>query len=168
MASMYDIQADIAKFFEAVDNGDLVTDESMDEALSAMMEDLALQEADKADGIAYAIRKQNAAIAFLSEEGKRIAAKKKAQENALNRLKQRTLQAFELAGISKVKGNSSTLSVKVTPSIMLTIDAKELPEEYQRVKTTVEADKTLIKEHLNAGVIIEGASIGFGRSLMMR
>lgn len=168
MTSMYDIQSKIANFFEEVDNGDFETDESMDDALAMMMEDLALQEADKADGIAYAIRKQNAAISFLAEEGKRIAAKKKAQENALLRLKQRTLQAFELAGITKVKGNSSTLSVKVTPSVLLTVDAKELPEEYQRVKMTVEADKVLIKEHLSAGVIIDGASIGYGQSLLVR
>ena len=94
----------------------------------------------------------------------------------LEKDKSRFLKAIEfgekairanLAEGEKLKTDEVSVSWRKSESVIV-VDAAFLPEQFQRVKTTIEADKKALKEALTAGAKIEGVSIETKNSLVIK
>jgi len=67
----------------------------------------------------------------------------------------------------KLKTDDVSVSWRKAEAVIVT-DAAFLPERFQRVKTTIEADKKALKEALTAGEKIAGVSIETRHSLVIK
>lgn len=67
----------------------------------------------------------------------------------------------------KLKTDDVSVSWRKSESVIVS-DAAFLPEKFQRVKTTIEADKKALKEALTAGEKIEGVSLEARQHLVIK
>lgn len=67
----------------------------------------------------------------------------------------------------KLKTDDVSISWRKSESVIVP-DAAFLPEKFQRVKTTIEADKKALKEALTAGEKIEGVSLETRQNLVIK
>jgi hypothetical protein len=149
-------------------------EEAGGEATDEVMEELAISRENfqhKAEGYAKLILKWESEIDTASAEIKRIQSIKKTKENAVERLKDTLKTALLVFGQEDAKGVKRfetplvKLSTRRSTSIEIT-DENALPEEAFVIKK--EVSKTAIKEMLEAGAEIEGASVKENISLQIR
>ena len=149
-------------------------EEAGGEATDEVMEELAISRenfAHKAEGYAKLILKWDSEIDAAAAEIKRIQAIKKTKENAVGRLKETLKAALIIFGQEDSKGVKRfetplvKLSTRKSTSIEIT-DENALPQEAFVIKK--EVSKTAIKELLEAGAAIEGASVKENISLQIK
>lgn len=149
-------------------------EEAGGEATDEVMEELAISRenfAHKAEGYAKLILKWDSEIEAASAEIKRIQAIKKTKENSVGRLKETLKAALLIFGQEDAKGIKRfetplvKLSTRKSTSIEIT-DENALPQEAFVIKK--EVSKTAIKELLEAGAAIEGASVKENISVVIR
>lgn len=165
-ASLWNLTSDLAAIEEALmENGGELTPE-IEEALNANTEALAT----KIDGYAAVIRKQDAFLAAIDAEIKRLQALKKTRTNAAKSLKQYLLDAMQMHGIRKIEGATCTASLRKSTALEVydeeevigpywpAIDAltKKLPEWI-----TVKADisKPALRQAIEDGKPYDGAAV---------
>jgi hypothetical protein len=136
-------------------------DGEVDDAAEQLYEYLALKMATKADDFGRYLRTREAIAASISEEEKRLAARRKALENHIERLKRYAVMALRHMDRPKVQGDTFTLAIQKNPaSIKVNVGAEELPEEYVRViPAKIEADRTALLTALKAGKQIAGVDL---------
>jgi hypothetical protein len=146
---------------------------------TAQLEALINAEADnrkavetKADAWCWAIDHIRAQAANRAEHARRLAELAKAAEHQAEVLQDRLIGALQKVDPDettwtlpehKITSRRST-SVELDPDLQ----PADLPEEYQRVKTTYSADKTAIAAALKAGTTIDGAQLIERRSWTIR
>lgn len=144
------------------------------EATDELMEELAISRENfqhKAEGYAKLILKWESEVDVAAAEIKRIQAIKKTKENSVARLKDTLKAALLIFGQEDAKGVKRfetplvKLSTRRSSAVEIT-DESALPEEAFVIKK--EVSKTAIKELLEAGAEIEGASIKENISLQIR
>lgn len=149
-------------------------EEAGGEATDEVMEELAISRenfAHKAEGYAKLILKWDSEVDAASAEIKRIQAIKKTKENAVGRLKETLKTALLIFGQEDSKGIKRfetpliKLSTRKSTSIEIT-DENALPQEAFVIKR--EVSKTAIKELLEAGAAIEGASVRENISVVIK
>jgi hypothetical protein len=149
-------------------------EEAGGEATDEVMEELAISRenfAHKAEGYAKLILKWDSEVDVASAEIKRIQAIKKTKENAVARLKDTLKGALLVFGHEDAKGIKRfetplvKLSTRKSTSIEIT-DEQALPQEAFVIKK--EVSKTAIKELLEAGAAIEGASVKENISVVIK
>lgn len=149
-------------------------EEAGGEATDEVMEELAISRenfAHKAEGYAKLILKWDSEVDAAAAEIKRIQAIKKTKENAVGRLKETLKTALLIFGQEDSKGIKRfetpliKLSTRKSTSIEIT-DENALPQEAFVIKR--EVSKTAIKELLEAGAAIEGASVRENISVVIK
>lgn len=104
-------------------------------------------------------------IKGVSEEIKRLQARKKSLEGELNRLSDRILIGLNAIG-GKLKTALFTFSVRHDTSIVIADDAK-IPPEFLKIETSVKKDD--LKKHIQeTGEIFDGVSFKETESLIVR
>ncbi len=125
------------------------------EDTEALERELAGKLALKGDGYGDFILDRETRAAALKAEEQRLAAKRRALENQVERVKRYAEQALQLMDRPKVEGERWTVSLaKNPPRVVLADDAlpELLPPGFQRViPAKVEADLTAIKDALRLG-----------------
>jgi hypothetical protein len=122
----------------------------------------------KADAWCWAIDHIRAQAAARADHARRLAELAKAAEHQAEVLQDRLIGALQRVDPEqttwKLPEHSITsrrvTSVELDPELL----AADLPEQFQRVKTTYTADKTALKAALAAGQTIDGASLVERRS----
>jgi len=151
-----------------------IIEEAGGEATDELMEELAISRenfAHKAEGYAKLILKWDSEIDAAAAEIKRIQAIKKTKENSVGRLKETLKAALLVFGQEDAKGVKRfetplvKLSTRKSYAVEIT-DENALPEEAFVIKK--EVSKTAIKELLEAGAAIEGASVKENISLQIK
>jgi hypothetical protein len=169
MKSLFAIQQDYLQIInELEDNGGELTDE-ISQALAITRDDLAV----KAQNYHAIMSNLEADIAQAEAEIKRIQQYAKAKQAVYDRMYAALLQALLLFGEEDKKGikrlEVGTLRLSTRRSESTAVESIEaLPEQYKRVKTVVEADKTAIKKALQEGVEVPGCSIEPKYSLVIK
>ena len=152
MASIYELAQEFNQLWMILED-ELVDDDALLGAFETATEDLTI----KMENCCKYIKNQEAVIAGLKEEEKRINAKRKAAENAVERLKVLMKMAMDTAGYQKLPCGTFTCSIQANPKKVV-IDEQyieNVPEEYLKYAEP-EIDKKKLKEHLEAGVDLEG------------
>ena len=145
MPDVFHAGATIAAILNAAEDGEL-TDEQEQQ----------IQEAcGSLEGYAEWLRdQQHAAEGRISVRKARIdqlRAANAADERQVERRKARLLAAMLAAGIPKIKTPLVSVHTRATASIVVECDVSTLPACFQRVKTTVEADKIALRAAADAG-----------------
>ena len=165
MANIYEIKNEFNTLWSILED-ELVDDEALMGAFDTATEDLT----DKLENCCKYIKNEEAVIAGLKEEEKRLHERRQAKENAIERLKKLMKEAMETAGEKKIQCGTFTTSIQNNaPSVVMDEQYIEnIPEEYLRIKEP-EIDKKKLLEDLKAGKDLEGlAHLEVKQSLRIR
>lgn len=114
---------------------------------------------DKAVGYAYVIKSVENDIAAVDAEIKRLNDRRRGLTSNRDRLKQALTDAFQAAGINKVKTPTLTVWIQASTSVHVPDDYRQLPPQFVTKKVTHVVDKRSIKAALEAGTTVVGADI---------
>jgi len=141
------------------------TDEVSDELLSAAIGDIE----KKGENVCHFIKNMESTVDVFKAEEKRIAARRKAFENTITRVKQYAKECMDLMGAEKITAGTFTLGIQNNPPSLEITDEAAIPNAYKIViPATTTPDKDRIKADLKAGIEIPGAVLTVGRSLRIR
>lgn len=133
------------------------------EDTEALERELAGRLALKGDGYGDFLHDRETRAAALKTEEQRLAARRKAIEQQVARIKRYAAQAMQLMDRPKVEGERWTVAlVKNPPRVVLNDDVvpELLPPAFQRtIPAKVEADLNTIKEALKLGDALEFARL---------
>lgn len=168
MPTMNEIQHEIGNLFSVLEDLDEEQVEEKMPALLAYADELAVQESRKVDGIAYALRREQAGVEFLKAEEARIRVRRQAKERALFRFKDHVRNVFQVNGLQKVKGESSTVFLRKSESVVVEGNPQDLPSEFVEQRIEYRPRKAEIKKALKNGTAIPGASLLERQSINFR
>ena len=117
----------------------------------------------KCEGYVSVIGQLKSKSELLKKEAKRLLDAARTYDKSVERLEDNLLSSIVQLG--SVKTNFVSISTRRNKSVEIAEDA-ELPLEYQRIKT--EPNKTAIKEALESGIDVPGATIVEKFSLLIR
>lgn len=116
-----------------------------------------------------AIRNLEAEAEAFKKEAQMMKQKSDRAAKTAERLKENILTTLRVRGIDKRQFGNFTAAVRRNERVIVQEDMLEqLPDDFKRVKTTIEADKTALKTALKAGATIEGVSIVDSYSLNIK
>jgi hypothetical protein len=146
MPSLYEIDQAIMNCCDA-ETGEIIDPEALDTLL--------MQRDDKLEAVACWIKNlQSDAQAYKAEKDA-FAARQRAAEKKLESLKRYLSDALQGQKFSTAK-----CAVSFRKSVTVEVeDVKFVPAEWVRVQTSVEPDKTAIKEAIKAGHEISGCKL---------
>ena len=167
MNSLYEISNELREVYNKLENGegvDLETGELSDELINALEVSQAnLQQ--KGIDIGYVIKSFDDEIELYDKEIKRLTERKKALQNAQDRVKTSLKNAMEEFNIVEIKGQTLKISFRKSESVEID-NVDLLDERFKRVK--VEPDKTAIKQAIKQGEQVEGARLVENNNLQIR
>lgn len=154
MAKLYEIVADLQEFIEL--NEGLEDEQAYQDTLEGLQGELD----DKVEQWCHAIKNQEGERDAIKAEADRLRAKAASLDKQVDRMK-RTLQMYMAAANRKKAGNTIKASIVKKgglPPLVLTIDPKDLPFDFQKVK--IEPNNEAIRDALEQGKEVPGAELG--------
>lgn len=159
MASLYELTG----VFKQINDMEGLDEETKADTLDSI--DWTDQFEEKVENTAKVIKNKEASKKLIKEEIDRLTARYKSLDNDVVWLKRSMQKAFEITGHEKVKGLLFTVYMaKNQPSVI--VDEDLLPKKYFVIAK--KPDKNAIKELLNAGKKIKGATLQESRSLRIK
>ena len=159
MASLYELTG----IFKQINDMEGLDEETKADTLDSI--DWTDQFEEKVENTAKVIKNKEANKKLIKEEIDRLIARYKSLDNDVVWLKTGLKGAFEITGHDKVKGLLFTVYLaKNQPSVI--VDEDLLPKKYFVIAK--KPDKNAIKELLNAGKKIKGATLQESRSLRIK
>lgn len=164
MANLYEISQDLIGIEEIIENAE---GEERQQA-EGIKEIIKKELENKAENIAYYIRNTESNIEQKKAEEKRIKESRQADEKRLKNFKNYVIEVFAELNKKKIETSIGKLSVRTSKAVEVSADVNTLPEQYKRIKTTVEADKKALKDAIKAGEHIDGVELVENYSLGIR
>lgn len=158
---LYELTDERLKLLEMLEDED-VSEEAIMETLELNFLDIK----DKFDGYGKILRQMQADREMLKAEKMRLAAKEKAVDNGIERLRNYMLNAMLLMDETKVKTELFTVSVTTRVKPVVTIEPRLLPEQFKKVE--YKADNKEIEEYLKAGNEVDWAHLEQVKGLTVR
>jgi hypothetical protein len=125
-------------------------------------------EVQKVDGISHMLAHFESQAQLAAEESKRLQARRKAFERSGERLEGYVRRAMELAGVKKLEGQTTTLSLRVAPASVLITNFDAIPAEYKVIRTEIVINKDAVKKALRGGAEVPGADLSKGNLYLVR
>ena len=161
MATLYELTEQYTELLNAIETDDpkLLEDTI---ASTGINEDLN----KKFEGYGQVINQAKADMNEVFEEIKRLQTKKRTYDNNIKRLKQALIDSLAAVGKDRIKTPLFSFSIKNTRAVDVT-SIKDLPVDYL-VPQPSKPDKKAIKEAIESGQDVPGATIKFNESLAIR
>lgn len=121
---------------------------------------------EKINSYCIVINQQKADIEEISNEIRRLQARKKVAENGVERMKTALDNFMKSTGQEKKKTALFTVSYRKTEMVNV-IDMKKLPEQYKKYREP-EPNKVAIKSALKDGIEISGVEIVMNKTISIR
>ena len=163
MPKLQDIEHEIGNILAVTEELD---EESQPGAVEYLQE-LALQEEDKIDGIAYAVRKRQADIEFLKEEERRIKGRRQSMENRLAEFKDYLCWIMQENELQRLKGRKGTIYLRTTMATEIK-SLSDLPSEYVETRVEYKPLKSEINKAVKDGAEIPGVEVASKQSVIIR
>jgi predicted nucleic acid-binding Zn-ribbon protein len=157
--NLFNINEDIFRLHQQIE-------ENGGELTAELEEQLTITENDresKCEGYVSVIRQLKSKSQLIKDEAKRLLDAARVYDKSVERLEDNLLSSVVQLG--NIKTNFVSISTRRNKSVEIADDA-ELPLQYQRVK--IEANKTAIKEAIESGIDVPGATIVEKFSLLIR
>ena len=159
MATLYELTGT----FKRINDTEGLDEETKADTLESI--DWSNEFEEKVENTAKVIKNKEASKKLIKEEIDRLTARYNSLDNDVVWLKKSMQEAFEITGHEKVKGLLFTVYMgKNQPSVV--IDEELLPKKYFVIAK--KPDKNAIKELLNAGKKVKGATLQESRSLRIK
>ena len=149
--NLYQLHEGYLNLVEVLENAG--EDDNLRELVNNSLNEIEDSIKDKADNVVRFIRNLESDVNAIKEEEKRLVEMRKKREKQVENLKQYLFDFTKVADGQKIKGSIFTVSIKKNPASVVVDDLEAIPEEYKRVKTVIEADKTLLKKALKDGEV---------------
>ena len=162
MNSLYDISTQYSAFLSAVEAGEIPED-----AISDTLAGLDGELEEKVDNIACIIKQLNAEADAIKAEKDALNERQQTKVHAADRLKEYIRQSMSLSGKKKIETARNCVSIgkPVTKAVITDLDALKdygyVWKPYDYTKET-NVDKTALKEALQAGTVVPGATLEDG------
>lgn len=150
-----------------------VLDEWDDESITGEVKNAisAIYESDVpaavADGIEY-IKKQTAFIDAIDKRMDELKALKQSRKNRLERVRRGYCDFLVEVGKKKIETPCGNMTVTAPTATTVIDDIDKLPDEYKRTTIKVDADKTAIKQSIQAGHAVPGAHLEEKQSIRIK
>lgn len=154
MANLFDINRALIEAWESAIDPE--TGEISEEGMAAI-EQLQMDQQTKRENIACWIKNLRSDAEAIKAEAKTMADRAKSCEHKAD-----SLTRYLAADLNGEKFQTAKVAISWRRSVSVEIDeaeVPELPEQYLRTKTTIEPNKTAIKDALKAGEYIEGCRL---------
>jgi hypothetical protein len=125
-------------------------------------------EIQKVDGISHMLAHFESQAQLAAEESKRLQARRKAFERSGERLEGYVRRAMDLAGVKKLEGQTTTLSLRVAPASVVITNFDAIPAEYKEIRTEVVVNKDAVKKALKGSAEVPGADLSKGNLYLVR
>lgn len=148
MPNIYDLTGDFLKLWELIDEGE-VSDEILAEVFDNTTEELTI----KLEGYCKFLKNCESDIAALKAEEHRLADKRRAIENTVDRAKKAMMTALKAAEINKIKCGTFSVGIQKNPPKVVIDDPylENIPERYL-IPQDPQINKKQILEDSKAGV----------------
>ena len=166
-ATLYEIEYELLYLLDSLE-GLPAEDEASRAEIEEAITRAVWAEIKKVDGICHMLAHFESQAQLAAEESRRLQARRKVFERAGERLEQYVRRAMELAGVKKLEGQTTTLSLRTAPASVLITDFDAVPAEYKEVRTEVVINKDALKKALKAGAAIPGADLLTGNFYLVR
>lgn len=161
--SLYDIGQDFLAVLES-----LAVDEDTGEIIDfGAIDALSTQFDDKAESIACYIKNTNALTAALKAEEAALADRRKRAEKRVEGLKKYLTSCFDAIGRDKIETARAKISFRKSTAVLIE-DEAALPAEYVVQTVATKPDKTAIKNAIQGGATIAGASLVENRNIQIK
>lgn len=147
---------------QILDNEELFDKEVFERAVA----ELNLNKEQKCENIIRMIKNMDSDVNAISEEIKRLQAKKKTLENKVTGLKGYLKSNLELEGRKNYKAGLFTITLRNNAASINVLDESLIADNFKKISYTV--DKTAIKEAIKNGEIIEGVEMVQTTSLTIK
>ncbi len=125
-------------------------------------------EIQKVDGISHMLAHFESQAQLAADESKRLQARRKYFERLGERLEGYVHRAMDLAGVKKLEGQTTTLSLRIAPASVLITNFDAIPAEYKEIRTEVVINKDAVKKALKSGAEVPGADLSKGNLYLVR
>ncbi len=125
-------------------------------------------EIQKVDGISRMLAHFESQAQLAADESKRLQARRKSFERSGERLEGYVRRAMDLAGVKKLEGQTTTLSLRIAPASVLITNFDAIPAEYKETRTEVVINKDAVKKALKSGAEVPGADLSKGNLYLVR
>lgn len=163
MASLYEIKNEYLNVLNNIEfdeeTGEILNLEELDNMESVFEE--------KAEAVALYIKEQVALAEAIKAEEKSLYERRKKMENKSERLKTYLAESLVEVGRDKFETPKCKLSFRKSTSVEIP-DESLIPKEYLKETITYKPDKTLIKQDIQNGCVVEGATLVEKRSLQVK
>lgn len=152
---LYDIPGKFEELMKKTEAGELTQEE-----YDNLGEQIALELQQKSTNIIGFWQNKNSFIDAVDTQIKRLQEIKKVEQNNLEKFEKYVKDNMERMGITKIETELGALQIIKNPASVVVIDQEQVPDEFLRVKTSIEVDKTAIKKHLKeTGEVPDGIKI---------
>lgn len=159
--TLYEMEQRYRSFLDMAEEGEL-----SEEALQDMREYLLTDIAEKLEGYGCVLRQLEADRDAVKAEKMRLATKQAQLENNIDMVREAMKTAMLLTDQKKVKTALFTFSTATRVALVLNVEAKLLPEQFQKVE--YKPDNKGIAEYLKAGHEVPWAHLEQVQSLTVR
>lgn len=151
--TLYEINKEIENALADIYNSMDAETGEVDESYVHALEELNIQKEEKLDNLGAYIKNLQAEAVMLKNEEQALKARREAKEKKVESLKNYIAsilngEKFESARVAFSFRKSDEVSI---------VDETLIPEEYMKIKTESEPDKTAIKKALKSGLEVRGA-----------
>ena len=170
MNTLYEIDANIIQLIETGFSMSCVDEETgeIDETrLATYLEALQLDRKTKIENIAMLVKDLEAQAVAIKEEEKKLKARREARERKAERLKEYIKSSMLLQGDQKFETARVSISFRKSKQVVVA-NPELLTDEYITIKTEQVANKTAIKQALEAGILVEGAMLEERKNLQIK
>lgn len=150
MASLYELTEQAACLYELLQNNE-IDEQAFNDTLEAM------GAGEKAESYCKIIKQFQNDIDMFKSEVERLTARKKAAENAVDRMKNALLLFMQQTGQDKIKAGTFAVSTATTQAVQIT-DENAIPCIYL-IEQPPKIDKAGIKKALKDGEAVAGAEL---------
>ena len=165
--TLYDIEYELIYLLDTLDSlpaEDEIARIEIEEAITRAVR----TEMRKVDGISHTLVHFESQVELAAAEIRRLQARRKAFERSGERLEVYVSRAMQVAGVKKLEGKTTTLSLRAAPVSVSITDFDAVPAEYKEIRTEIVISKDAVKKALKGGVEVPGAALSEGNVYLVR
>ena len=150
---------------------DFLTDPEQDlpiEAINGTLEALTGELEEKAVNVAMFLKNMEATAEAIKNAETEMAKRRKALENRVQWLKDYLKDNMLHTGITKIECPYFKLAIQNNPAAVNVVDETAIPEKFKEKVVTWKIDKPAIKEAIQSGEVVPGATLTNGKRLAIR
>jgi hypothetical protein len=161
---LFEINEQVDELLETIYTQAEENDGEYDEELEERLGELQVEREDKIEGVILYYKSLIASAKAIKEEEKVLAERRKRAESRAESIK--NWLGFILEG-NKFQTSKVAISYRKSEQIIVE-DFESIPEEYQKVKTIIDADKIAIKKAIKSGIEVAGAELVTKQNLQIK